>query len=118
MRPSRQLSGVLFLALAGVLAFGGTVDPAQSVVRWIVVAASLAWGVWTLRQQRTRIEQVYTQVLALGGAIVAVGWLIPASASRGLVLLGGLLVMLASGLLLWSWIQRRSRTDDDANRQG
>ena len=118
MRPSRQLSGVLFLALAGVLAFGGTVDPAQSVVRWIVVAASVAWGFWTLRQERTRIEQVYTQVLALGLAIAAVGWLIPASASRGLILLGGLLVILASGLLLWSWIQRRNRADDDANSQG
>jgi len=109
---------VLFLALAGVLAFGGTVDPSLSVVRWIVVAASVAWGVWTLRQERTRIEQVYTQVVALGIAIIAVGWLIPASASRGLILLGGLLVLLASGLLLWSWLQRRNQTDDDANRQG
>lgn len=118
MRPTRQLSGVLFLALAGVLAFGGTVDPAQSVVRWIVVAASVAWGFWTLRQERTRIEQVYTQIVALGIAITAVGWLIPASASRGLMLLGGLLVILASGLLLWSWIQRRNRIDDDANRPG
>ena len=118
MRPSRQLSGVLFLALAGVLAFGGSVDPSQSVVRWIVVAASGAWGLWTLRQERTRIEQVYTQVLALGIAIAAVGWLIPASASRGLMLLGGLLVILASGLRLWSWIQRRNQTDDDANRPG
>ena len=108
----------MFLALAGVLAFGGTVDPAQSVVRWIVVAASVAWGFWTLRQERTRIEQVYTQIVALGIAITAVGWLIPASASRGLMLLGGLLVILASGLLLWSWIQRRNRIDDDANRPG
>ena len=107
---------MLFLALAGVLAFGGTVDPAQSVVRWIVVAASVGWGFWTLRQERTRIEQVYTQIVALGIAIAAVGWLIPASASRGLILLGGLLVILASGLLLWSWLQRRQRTDDDANR--
>jgi len=118
MRPSRQLSGVLFLALAGVLAFGGTVDPGQSVVRWIVVAASVGWGVWTLRQERTRIEQIYAQILALGIAIAAVGWLIPASASRGLILLGGLLAIIASGLLLWSWIQRRTRADDDANRQG
>lgn len=110
---------MLFLALAGVLAFGGTVDPRQSVVRWIVVAASVAWGVWTLRQERTRIEQVYTQILALGLAIAAVGWLIPASASRGLLLMGGLLAILASGLLLWSWIQRRRYgADDDANRAG
>lgn len=110
---------MLFLALAGVLAFGGTVDPARSVARWIVVAASVAWGFWTLRQERTRIEQVYTQILALGLAIAAVGWLIPASASRGLILLGGLLVILASGLLLWSWMQRRRYgSDDDANRQG
>lgn len=109
---------MLFLALAGVLAFGGTVDPAQSVVRWIVVAAAVAWGFWTLRQERTRIEQVYSQILALGIAIAAVGWLIPASASRGLMLLGGLLAILASGLLLWSWIQRRNRVDDDANRPG
>ena len=118
MRPSRQLSGVLFLALAGVLAFGGTVDPSQSVVRWIVVAASVAWGLWTLSRERTRIDQVYAQILALGLAIAAVGWLIPASASRGLMLLGGLLVLIAAGLLLWSWIQRRYAPSDDANHQG
>lgn len=117
MRPSRQLSGVLFLALAGVLAFGGTVDPSQSVVRWIVVAASVAWGLWTLRRERTRIEQVYAQILALGLAIAAIGWLIPASASRGLMLMGGLLAIIASGALLWLWIQRRNSADDDANLQ-
>jgi hypothetical protein len=119
MRPSRQLSGLLFLALAAVLAWGGTVHPALSTIRWLVVAAAAGWGVWTLRQERTRIEQVYVQILAMGLAISAVGWLIPTSQSRGLIVIGGLLVLASGGLLLWSWIQRRTPpSDDDANRTG
>ena len=118
MRPSRQLSGLLFLALAAVLTWGGTVDPAKSTIRWVVVAALAGWGVSTLRQERTRIEQVYMQVLALGLAISAVGWLIPTSQSRGLIVIGGLLVLASSGRLLWSWFERRTASDDDANRPG
>ena len=118
MRPSRQLSGLLFLALAVVLAWGGSVDPAKSVIRWFVVAALAGWGIWTLRQERTRIEQVYQQILALGLAISAVGWQIPSSQSRGLIVVGGVLVLASGGLLLLSRIQRRSAPDDDANRTG
>jgi hypothetical protein len=119
MRPSRQLSGLLFLALAAVLAWGGTVDPARSTIRWIVVAAAAGWGIWTLGQERTRIEQVYTQILALGLAISAVGWLIPTTESRGLMVVGGILVLAAGGLLLWAWMQRHAPpSDDDANRTG
>lgn len=118
MRPSRQLSGLLFLALAVILAWGGTVDPAKSTIRWIVVAALAGWGVWTLRQERTRIGQVYTQILALGLAISAVGWLIPTTESRGLIVIGGILVLASGGLLLWSWIQQRTASDDDQNRTG
>src|SRR5688572_9928049 len=103
MRPSRQLSGVLFLALAAILAWGGTVDPNKTIVRWIVVAVLAGWGIWTLGQERTRIEQVYMQILALGVAIGAVGWLITASDSRGLMMVGGIMVLVAAGLLLWSW---------------
>lgn len=119
MRASRQLSGLLFLALAAVLAWGANVDPNKSIVRWIAVAALAAWGVWTLRQERTRIEQVYQQILAMGFSIGAVGWLIPATESRGLLSIGGILVIGSTGLLLWSWIQRRRPApNDDANRPG
>ena len=118
MRPSRQLSGLLFLALAAALAWGGTVGPGKTTVRWFVAVALAGWGMWTLRQERTRIEQVYTQILALGLAIVSVGWLIPASSSRGLMLIGGIMVLVSAGLSLWSWMQRRNAADDDANRPG
>ncbi len=114
----RQLSGVLFLALAAVLAWGGTVGPGKTTVRWFVALALAGWGVWTLRQERTRIEQVYWQIFALGLAIVSVGWLIPASGSRGLMVIGGIVVLVSAGLLLWSWIQRRNASDHDADRAG
>jgi hypothetical protein len=62
---------------------------------------------------------VYTQILAMGLAISAVGWLIPTSQSRGLIVIGALLVLASGGLLLWSWTQRRPPpSDDDANRTG
>lgn len=116
MRPSRQLSGVLFLALAAVLAWGGTVDPRAASLRWVVVAALAGWGIWTLRQERTRIEQVYAQILAMGLAVSAVGWLIPASGSRGLIVIGGILALVAAGLLVRARMQRRNAPDDDPDR--
>lgn len=109
----RQLSGVLFLGLAAVLALGGNVNPSKSVVRWIVVPALAAWGIFSLFQARRRIEQVYAQILAMGIAIAAVGWLIPGGDSRGLLVIGGLLVLVAAGLLLWSWMQGRQGESDD-----
>lgn len=108
----------MFLALAGILAWGGAADPRKTIVRWIVVVAFGAWGIWTLSHERTRIEQVYAQILAMGLAVAAVGWLIPASGSIGLMMIGGILALVSAGLLLWSWIQRRHAGDHDANRQG
>jgi hypothetical protein len=108
----------MFLALAGILAWGGTVDPRKSIARWIAVVALVAWAVWTLRHERTRIEQVYAQILAMGLSVAAVGWLIPASGSFGLMMIGGILALVAAGLLLWSWIRRRNAVDDEPNRQG
>lgn len=108
----------MFLALAAVLAWGGTVGPGKTTVRWFVALALAGWGIWTLRHERTRIEQVYTQILALGLACAAVGWLIPASGSRGLMMIGGIIVLVAAGLLLWSWIQRRNASNDDPDRAG
>lgn len=98
----------MFLALAAVLTVGGNVDPAKGLVRWVVVAAMGGWGVWSLTHERTRIEHVYAQLLAMGLAIAAVGWLIPASGSRGLMLIGGSLALLSAALLGWSWLQRRN----------
>jgi hypothetical protein len=112
----RRLSGLLFLALAGVLAWGGTVGPGKTVVRWFVVAAMTVWGILSLIQERDRIEQVYAQILAMGLAIAAVGWLIPASDSRGLLVVGGLVVLISLGLLLVSWNQPRQAERDDTAR--
>jgi hypothetical protein len=112
----RQLSGVLFVALAGVLAWGQTVDPDKAVLRWPIAVAMAAWGVYSLMLKRDRIDHVYAQILAMGVAVAAVGWLIPGSGSRGLLAVGGLLVLAALGLLLWSWYQRRRASDDDTNR--
>ncbi len=113
----RRLSGVLLLALAGLLAWGGTVHPARVHLRWIVVLAMAAWGVFSLFQQRDRsLERVYAEILAAGLAGAAVGWLIPGSGSRGLVGIGGLAVLAALGLLIWSWYRRRHEQRDDTNR--
>lgn len=112
----RPLVGLLFLALAAVLAFGASVPPRLNALRWTVALAMVAWGIFSLRQKRGRIEQVYVQVLAMGLAIGAVGVLIPASDSRGLIVLGGLLALLSSGLLIASWHQRRHPSPDDPNR--
>jgi hypothetical protein len=119
----RPLSGVLFLALAGVLAWGGTVDPGKTAVRWIVAAALAGWGLVSLfservpwLRERDRIDQVYAQMIAMGLAIGAVGWLIPGSGSRGLIGIAGLMVFLPLGLWIWVWYQRRQGKRDDTDR--
>ena len=108
----------MFLALAAVLAVGGNIDPSKGLVRWIVVAAMAGWGVWSLTHERTRMEHVYAQMLAMGLAIAAVGWLIPGTGSRGLMLIGGLLALLSAALLGWSWLLRRNAPTDDSNPPG
>ena len=111
MMTRRPLSGLLFLALAGVLAWGGTVAPGQTLLRWIAVAAMAGWGAFSLFRKREGIEHVYTQMLAMGLAIGAVGWLIPGRDSRGLLIVGGVLVVLSAGLLAWASYQRRPERD-------
>jgi hypothetical protein len=119
----RPLSGVLFLVLAAVLAWGGTVDPGKTSVRWIVAAALGGWGLLSLfservpwLRERDRLHHVYMQMIAMGLAIGAVGWLIPGSGSRGLIGIAGLMVFLPLGLLIWAWYQRKQATRDDTNR--
>lgn len=100
----RRLSGVLFLALAGLLAWGGTVHPGKAQLRWIVALAMAAWGVFSLFHERNRsLAHVYAEILAAGLAGGAVGWLIPGRGSGGLVAIGGLAVLAALGLSVWSW---------------
>ena len=116
----RRLGGLLFLALAGILVWGGTIDPQKATARWIVVAALAIWGLLLLFDRmplraRDRIERVYAQIIGMGLAIAGVGWLVPDSGSNGLVGLGLVLIMLPLGLWLWNWRQRRTR-DDDPNR--
>jgi len=110
----RRLGGLAFLALAVVLAWGGTVDPAKSSMRWIFVAVLGCLGVIFLLSDRIRwlreldrIEGVYLQMIALGLAIGAVAWLIPASGSDALLAVGGLLILLPLGLWIRLWYVRR-----------
>jgi len=112
----RRLGGLAFLALAGVLAWGGTVDAAKAWVRWPVVVLLGCFGVIVLfsdrvrwLQERDRIEGAYLLMIMLGLAIAAVAWLVPSSGSKGLLAVGGLLVMIPLGL----WILARRRVDDD-----
>lgn len=114
---TRRMSGVLFLALAAILAWGGTVDQAKALLRWIAVVAMVAWGIYSLLQKRDRIEHVYAQIAAMGIAIAAVGWLIPSNQSRGLLTIGVVLVLLSLGLLLRSWLDRRQTGRDDTHHQ-
>ncbi len=108
------MGGLAFLALAVVLAWGGTVDPAKSSMRWIFVAVLGCFGVIFLLSDRIRwlreldrIEGVYLQMIALGLAIGAVAWLIPASGSDALLAVGGLLILLPLGLWIRLWCVRR-----------
>jgi multisubunit Na+/H+ antiporter MnhG subunit len=116
----RRLGGLAFLALAGVLAWGGTVDTAQAWIRWPVVVLLGCFGVIVLFSDRVRwlrerdqIEGAYLLMIMLGLAIAAVAWLVPSSGSKGLLAVGGLLVIIPLSL----WILARLRMgDDDPNR--
>jgi len=112
----RRLGGLAFLVLAGVLAWGGTVDPTRAWARWPAVVVLGCFGIVVLLsdrmgwlRERDRIEGAYLSMIMLGLAIGAVAWLVPASGSKGLLAVGGLLVMIPLGL----WILARLRVDDD-----
>ncbi len=116
MNERRRLGGLAFLALAGVLAWGGSVDPARAWARWPAVGVLGCFGVVVLLsdrmrwlRERDRIEGAYLLMIMLGLAIAAVAWLVPSSGSKGLLAVGGLLVMIPLGL----WILARLRVDDD-----
>jgi len=100
-----RLAGLGFLVLGGLLAWGGTVDPAKASIRWIFVVALASMGIVSLRLQRLgRI------------AIGSVAWLIPANGSDALLAVAGLLVFLPLTLWGWSWLQGRRAQRDDPNR--
>jgi len=112
----RRLGGLAFLALAGVLAWGGSVDQTRAWARWPAVGVLGCFGVVVLLsdrmrwlRERDRIEGAYLLMIMLGLAIAAVAWLVPSSGSKGLLAVGGLLVMIPLGL----WILARLRVDDD-----
>ena len=116
MNERRRLGGLAFLALAGVLAWGGSVDQTRAWARWPAVGVLGCFGVVVLLsdrmrwlRERDRIEGAYLLMIMLGLAIAAVAWLVPSSGSKGLVAVGGLLVTIPLGL----WILARSRVDDD-----
>lgn len=116
MNERRRLGGLAFLALAAVLAWGGGVDPTKAWARWPAVGVLGCFGVVVLLsdrmrwlRERDRIEGAYFLMIMLGLAIAAVAWLVPSSGSRGLLAVGGLLVMIPLGL----WILARRRADDD-----
>jgi hypothetical protein len=119
----RRLAGLAFLALAGVLAWGGTIDPARASARWLGVAALGCFGVISLfsdrirwLRARDRIESVYLQLIMLGLAIGVVAWLIPSSGSQALLAVAGLLVMLPLALWLRVWLRSRQSDGDDTHR--
>ena len=116
MNERRRLGGLAFLALAGVLAWGGSVDQTRAWARWPAVGVLGCFGVVVLLsdrmrwlRERDRIEGAYLLMIMLGLAIAAVAWLVPSSGSKGLLAVGGLLVMIPLGL----WILARLRVDDD-----
>ncbi len=98
MNERRRLGGLAFLALAGVLAWGGSVDPTRAWARWPAVAVLGCFGVVVLLSDRIRWLRERDRA-----------WLVPSSGSKGLVAVGGLLVMIPLGL----WILARRRVDDD-----
>ena len=117
MIERRRLAGLGFLVLAGLLAWGGTVDPAKAAVRWVFVVVLASMGIVALRLRSLgRIERAYLQLVMLGGAIGSVAWLIPANGSNALLAVGGLLVFVPLALWAWSWHQSRQSNRDDPNR--
>ncbi len=123
MNGRRRLGGLAFLALAGVLAWGGTVDPAKASLRWIFVVMLGCFGVVVLLsdrmrwlRDRDRIEGGYLQLVMLGLTIGTVAWLIPSSQSRGLLVVAGLMVMIPLGLWIWAWLRSRARDGDETRR--
>ena len=116
MKERRRLGGLAFLVLAGVLAWGGTIDPTRAWARWPAVVVLGCFGIVVLLsdrmgwlRERDRIEGAYFLMIMLGLAISAVAWLVPSSGSKGLLAVGGLLVMIPLGL----WMLARLRVDDD-----
>ncbi len=117
MIERRRLGGLGFLVLAGLLAWGGTVDPVKAAVRWIFVVVLASMGIVSLRLRSLgRIQRVYVQLIMLGVAIGSVAWLIPANGSDALLAVGGLLVVVPLALWAWSWLQSRQSNSDDPNR--
>ena len=123
MNERRRLGGLAFLALALVLAWGGTVAPAQASIRWIFVVVLGCCGVIVLLsdrmrwlRERDRIEGAYLQIIVLGLAIGTVAWLIPSSGSQALLAVAGLLVLLPLGAWIWAWLRNRQTDGDDTHR--
>jgi hypothetical protein len=123
MSDRRRLAGGLaLLGLAGILAWGGTVDPTRVWARWPAVVVLGGFGIMLLfsdgirwLRERERIEGAYLQMIMLGIAIGGVAWLIPSSGSRTLLAVAALLVVVPLGL----WIRARLRArDDDTHRPG
>jgi hypothetical protein len=123
LNERRRLGGLAFLALAGVVAWGGTVDPAKASIRWIFVAVLGCFGVIVLfsdrirwLRERDRIEGAYLQMIMLGLAIGVVAWLIPSNGSQVLLVVAGLLVMLPLGRWMWAWFRSGETGRDDTHR--
>jgi len=117
-RAPRQLAGLAFLVLAGLIAWGGTVDPAKASIRWIFVAVLGCFGMFSLFWKRatSQIERVYVKLIMLGIAIGSTAWLIPSSGSRALLAVAGVLVMLPLGLWILAWLRGRQTVGDDSHR--
>lgn len=122
MSDRRQLSGLALLTLAGVLAWGGTVDPTKAWARWPGVVVLGCFGVISLVSDRIpwlpgreRIESAYFQMVMAGVAIGAVAWLIPSTGSRVLLAVAGLLVVVPLGLWIRVWLRSRQTDHDDSH---
>jgi hypothetical protein len=119
----RRLSGLAFLALAVILAWGGTVDLTKAWARWLGVVVLGCFGVISLFSDRMswlpardRIESAYLQMMMAGVAIGAVAWLIPSSGSQALLVVAALLVVLPLGLWIRVWLRSRQTDHDDTHR--